>query len=107
ITIKDEREDSKYHEFHFPGGVSAFIEYIDHNKKPLMNKPVHILKEQENTPIEITFHYNEDYTENLFNFVNNVNTMDDSTHMVDFKSTLTHVINNKTKDFLPKAKKEG
>jgi DNA gyrase subunit B len=107
ITIKDEREEGKYHEFHFPGGVSAFIEYMDHNKKPLMEKPVHIIKEQDGTPVEIAFRYNEGYTESLFSFVNNVNTVDGGTHVVGFKSALTRCINNKSKDFLPKAKKEG
>ena len=107
ITIKDEREEGKFHEFCFPGGVSAFIEYMDHAKKPLMDKPVHILKEQENTPVEIAFRYNEGYTESLFSFVNNVNTVDGGTHVVGFKSALTRVINNKAKDILPKNKKEG
>ena len=108
ITIKDEREeDPKFHEFCFPGGISAFIEYMDHNKKPLMDKPVHIIKEQDNTPVEIAFRYNDGYTENLFSFVNNVNTVDGGTHVVGFKSALTRSINNKAKDFLPKTKKDG
>ncbi|MEO7426240.1 MAG: ATP-binding protein, partial [Fibrobacteria bacterium] len=107
ITIKDEREEGKAHEFCFPGGVSAFIEYMDHNKKPLMDKPVHIIKEQDGTPVEIAFRYNDGYTESLFSFVNNVNTVDGGTHVVGFKSALTRSINNKAKDFIPKNKKEG
>ncbi len=107
ITIRDEREEGKAHEFCFPGGVSAFIEYMDHHKKPLMEKPVHIIKEQDGTPVEIAFRYNDGYTESLFSFVNNVNTVDGGTHVVGFKSALTRSINNKAKDFIPKNKKEG
>jgi DNA gyrase subunit B len=107
ITIRDERGDNKSHEFCFPGGISAFIEYMDHNKKPLMDTPIHILKEQDNVPVEIAFRYNEGYTENLFSFVNNVNTVDGGTHVVGFKSALTRSINNKAKDIIPKNKAQG
>ena len=107
ISIRDERTDNKSHEFCFPGGISAFIEYMDHNKKPLMDTPIHILKEQDNVPVEIAFRYNEGYTENLFSFVNNVNTVDGGTHVVGFKSALTRSINNKAKDIIPKNKSQG
>ncbi|HLP40715.1 MAG TPA: DNA topoisomerase (ATP-hydrolyzing) subunit B [Fibrobacteria bacterium] len=102
ITIRDEREEGKFHEFCFPGGISAFIEYMDHNKKPLTEKPIHILKEQDNVPVEIAFRYNEGYTESLFSFVNNVNTVDGGTHVVGFKAALTRVINAKAREFLSK-----
>jgi DNA gyrase subunit B len=102
ISIRDEREENKFHEFCFPGGVSAFIEYMDQNKKPLTEKPIHILKEQDNVPVEIAFRYNEGYTENLFSFVNNVNTVDGGTHVIGFKAALTRVINAKANDILSK-----
>ena len=102
ITIRDEREENKFHEFCFPGGISAFIEYMDHNKKPLTEKPIHIVREQENVPVEIAFRYNEGYTESLFSFVNNVNTVDGGTHVVGFKAALTRVINAKAREFLSK-----
>jgi DNA gyrase subunit B len=102
ITIRDEREENKYHEFCFPGGISAFIEYMDHNKKPLTEKPIHILKEQDDVPVEIAFRYNEGYTESMFSFVNNVNTVDGGTHVIGFKAALTRVINAKAREFLSK-----
>ncbi len=105
VTIRDEREEGKFHEFCFPGGVAAFIEYSDSHKKPLWEYPIHILKEADNVPIEIAFRYNEGYTENLFSFVNNVNTVDGGTHVAGFKSALTRAINNKAKEFLSKNKK--
>ncbi len=107
ISIRDERGDNKSHEFCFPGGIAAFIEFMDHNKKPLMDTPIHILKEQDNVPVEIAFRYNEGYSENLFSFVNNVNTVDGGTHVVGFKSALTRSINNKAKDIIPKNKAQG
>jgi DNA gyrase subunit B len=102
ITIRDEREENKFHEFCFPGGISAFIEYMDHNKKPLTEKPIHIIREQEGVPVEIAFRYNEGYTESMFSFVNNVNTVDGGTHVVGFKAALTRVINAKAREFLSK-----
>jgi DNA gyrase subunit B len=102
ITIRDEREENKFHEFCFPGGISAFIEYMDHNKKPLTEKPIHILREQDDVPVEIAFRYNEGYTESMFSFVNNVNTVDGGTHVVGFKAALTRVINAKAREFLSK-----
>jgi DNA gyrase subunit B len=105
ITLRDEREEERFHEFHFPGGIAAFVEYMDANKKPLFDKPVHFEKETQGLPLEIAFRYNEGYTESMFSFVNNVNTVDGGTHVVGFKSALTRAINAKAKELLGKAKK--
>jgi DNA gyrase subunit B len=109
VTIRDERGDERgeerFHEFFFPGGISAFVEYMDHNKKPLFEKPVHFERETQGLPLEIAFRYNEGYTESMFSFVNNVNTVDGGTHVVGFKSALTRAINNKAKEVLGKNKK--
>ena len=105
ITLRDEREEDKFHEFHFPGGITAFIEYMDSHKKPLFDHPIHFEKETQGVPLEIAFRYNEGYAENLFSFVNNVNTVDGGTHVVGFKSALTRAINQKAKDLLGKNKK--
>jgi DNA gyrase subunit B len=105
ISLRDEREEDRYHEFVFPGGIAAFVEYMDANKKPLFDKPVHFEKETQGLPLEIAFRYNDGYTESMFSFVNNVNTVDGGTHVVGFKSALTRAINNKAKDLLGKNKK--
>src|SRR5690606_24644327 len=74
ITLRDEREeDDRSHEFVFPGGIAAFVEYMDANKKPLFDKPVYFERETQGMPLEIAFRYNEGYTESMFSFVNNVN----------------------------------
>ena len=105
ITLRDEREEDRFHEFVFPGGIAAFVEYMDANKKPLFDKPVHFEKETQGLPLEIAFRYNEGYTESMFSFVNNVNTVDGGTHVVGFKSALTRAINAKAKELLGKNKK--
>jgi DNA gyrase subunit B len=105
ITLRDEREEERFHEFCFPGGITAFIEYMDHNKKPLHEKPIHLEKEAQGVPLEIAFRYNEGYNESLFSFVNNVNTVDGGTHVIGFKSALTRAINQKARDLLGKNKK--
>ena len=105
ISIRDLREEDHHHEFHFPGGIAAFVEYMDSNKKPLFEKPVHFEKETQGLPLEIAFRYNEGYAESLFSFVNNVNTVDGGTHVVGFKSALTRAINAKAKELLGKNRK--
>jgi DNA gyrase subunit B len=111
ITIVDEREGgpegepARHHEFCFPGGIVAFVEYMDVHKKPVTDKPVYFEKEAQGMPLAIAFRYNEGYTENLFSFVNNVNTVDGGTHVVGFKSAITRAINQKAKDLFGKNKK--
>ncbi len=105
ISLRDEREEDRFHEFVFPGGIAAFVEFMDTHKKPLFDKPVQFEKETQGVPLEIAFRYNEGYTESLFSFVNNVNTVDGGTHVVGFKSALTRAINNKAKELLGKNKK--
>jgi DNA gyrase subunit B len=105
ITIVDEREDGRQHEFCFPGGIVAFIEYMDVNKKPITDKPVYFEKDAQGMPLAIAFRYNESYNENLYSFVNNVNTVDGGTHVVGFKSAITRAINQKAKDLFGKNKK--
>ena len=107
ISIRDDRDEGREHEFCFPGGIAAFVEYMDENKKPLIEKPVFFEKDAQGMPLAIAFRYNEGYSENLFSFVNNVNTVDGGTHVVGFKSALTRAINQKAKDLLGKAKKSG
>ncbi len=109
ISIVDERvaegETARDHEFCFPGGIVAFVEYMDVHKKPITDKPVFFEKEAQGMPLAIAFRYNESYTENLYSFVNNVNTVDGGTHVIGFKSAITRAINQKAKDLFGKNKK--
>lgn len=95
ITIKiiDERNGGEEETFHFKGGLVEFVHYLDENRNPL-HKTVYIEGERDNTPIEIAFQYSDDYQENIFSYVNNINTHEGGTHLVGFKTALTRTLNN-------------
>ncbi len=107
ISIQDERAEGKRHDFCYPGGIVSFVKYLNENKKPLHAEPIYLAREDHNTRIEIAIQYNESYTENLFSFANNINTVDGGTHLVGFKTALTRTINSYAeKNNLLKGKKE-
>lgn len=93
IKIKDERNGGEEETFHFKGGLVEFVKYLDENRTPL-HKTVYIEGERDNTPIEIAFQYSDDYQENIFSYVNNINTHEGGTHLVGFKTALTRTLNN-------------
>jgi DNA gyrase subunit B len=92
IRIIDER-DGEDVTFHFKGGLIEFVKYLDENREPL-HKTVYIEGEKDGTPIEMAFQYNASYSENIFSYVNNINTTEGGTHLVGFKSALTRTLNN-------------
>lgn len=107
ITIKDERlEEPKEIEFYFPDGLPAFVQFIDQNRKSIMDEPIHFIGGDQAIPVEVSFQYNDSYVENLYSFVNNVNTIDGGTHVVGFKAALTRTINAYAKQTLAKNKKD-
>lgn len=93
IKIKDERNGGEEETFHFKGGLIEFVKYLDETRTP-MHKTVYIEGERDNTPIEIAFQYSDSYTENIFSYVNNINTHEGGTHLVGFKTALTRTLNN-------------
>ena len=93
ITIIDERSEEKSHEFCYPGGLSSFISYLDENKTPLHSEPICFNQSRDNIELEIAMQYNDSYTENIFSFENNINTIDGGTHLSGFKKGLTRCIN--------------
>ena len=98
ITIKDEREDPvKEAEFCFEGGLISFVEYLNKNKEVLHEKPIYIDKAGE-FPIEIAMQYTSAYSENIYSFVNNINTIEGGTHLEGFKRALTKVFNDYAKN---------
>ncbi|MDP2304086.1 MAG: DNA topoisomerase (ATP-hydrolyzing) subunit B [Ignavibacteria bacterium] len=92
IKMRDERDGEEVL-FHFKGGLIEFVKYLDEDRQPL-HKCVYIEGEKDNTPIEIAFQYNEGYSENIFSYVNNINTHEGGTHLVGFKTALTRTFNN-------------
>ena len=92
ISIEDERTE-KRHDFFYKGGIISFIEYMNKNKNCLHSKPIYIQGEKNGLDVEIAFQYNDGYSENLFSFANNINTVEGGTHLVGFKTALTRTIN--------------
>ncbi|MGI9139710.1 MAG: DNA topoisomerase (ATP-hydrolyzing) subunit B [Gemmatimonadaceae bacterium] len=94
ITLKDEREGEEKEEiFHADGGLKEMVQFLNINRKPLHQEIVYIEAERDDIGIEIAFQYNDGYNDNVFSFVNNVNTHEGGTHLTGFKSALTRTIN--------------
>ena len=93
IKIKDERNGGEEEIYHFKGGLVEFVQYLDENRQPL-HKTVYIEGIKDNTPVEIAFQYTDRYTENIFSYVNNINTTEGGTHLSGFKTALTRTLNN-------------
>lgn len=93
ISIYDERTE-KSNEFKFKGGLSDFVKYLDEAEKSISGKPIYVDGERENIQLEIAFQYNESYNDNIYTYVNNINTHEGGTHLEGFKSALTRTLNN-------------
>ena len=94
ITLIDHRKEGKQQEFLYKGGLSSFVEYINENKAALFRKPIYFRKEKDGVDVEVAIQYNDSYNENLFSYVNNINTIEGGTHLTGFRTALTRTINN-------------
>lgn len=94
ITIEDERVH-KSHEFLFEGGIVSFVEHINSKKTPLFPEVIYFEKQDESTVLECAFQYNDGFGEQLFSFVNNINTIEGGTHVTGFKTALTRACNKR------------
>src|SRR5579884_463112 len=99
ITLTDEREDPpKTAGFHFSGGIAEFIRHLNKGKNVLHDKPIYFEGERElpnggMLTMEVALQYNDSYSEAVFSFANNINTVDGGTHLSGFRSALTRTIN--------------
>jgi DNA gyrase subunit B len=99
ITLCDERVDPpKSHEFYYSGGIAEFIKHLNKGKNLLHDRPIHFegTRELPNGGVltmDIAFQYNDGYSENIFSFANNINTVDGGSHLTGFRSALTRTIN--------------
>ncbi len=93
IKVRDERNGGEEETFHFKGGLIEFVKYLDESRQPL-HKAVYIEGEKDKTPIEIALEYTTSYAENIFSYVNNINTQEGGTHLSGFKTALTRTLNN-------------
>jgi DNA gyrase subunit B len=101
ITICDERiPNPKVHEFKFDGGVREFVTDLNSKRTVIQTEPVYFDVKKDDLVLEYSLQYNDGYNENMFSFVNNINTREGGTHLVGFKSALTRTLN----EFLKKSK---
>ena len=107
ITIEDLREETpKKAEFHYEGGLSSFVEFLNKNKEKINAKPIYIEKDGE-VPVEIAIQYTTAYSENIYSFVNNINTIEGGTHLEGFKRALTKTFNDYAKSHNLIKEKDG
>ena len=93
IALVDERTD-KTNEFQYKGGTREFVQYLNQNKSTLSPKPIYLERKKDDVLIDIALQYNTGYSETIFTFVNNINTVEGGTHLIGFKAALTRTINN-------------
>ena len=99
IHLTDERAtdaktgESKHQEFKYIGGIAEFIKHLNKGKQVLHEKPIYMEAERDNVAMEIALQYNDAYSETVFTFANNINTVDGGTHLSGFKTALTRTIN--------------
>jgi DNA gyrase subunit B len=99
IHLTDERNtdaktgEYKHQEFKYIGGIAEFIKHLNKGKAVLHDKPIYMEAERDNVAMEIALQYNDAYSETVFTFANNINTVDGGTHLSGFKTALTRTIN--------------
>lgn len=91
IIVRD--IDGSEETFHYEGGIREFVKFTDHNRISLIREPVYISGEKDSTVVEIALQYNDSYQENVFSYVNNINTHEGGTHVTGFRKALTRTLN--------------
>ena len=96
ITIRDDRdeEDTTGETFMYEGGISEYVKFINQGKNPIHQEVIHLEGEEDNVYFEVALQYTDVYNENIYSFVNNINTHDGGTHEDGVKRALTRVINS-------------
>ena len=100
ITLADKREGQENVEtYYYEGGIKEFVNYLNRNKDVLHPEPIYVEGENDGIIAEVSLQYNDGYTENLYSFANNIDTIEGGTHLVGFKTAITRVINDYAKKF--------
>ena len=96
ITLRDDRddEDTTGDSFYYEGGISEYVRFLNQNKTPIHEDIIHLQGEEDGVFFEVAMQYNDGYTDNIYSFVNNINTHDGGTHEEGVRRALTRVINN-------------
>lgn len=103
ITLTDEREDEegniKEESYLYEGGIKSFVEYLNRNKEVLHKEVMYIDEQKDEYIVEIGLQFNDSYSENIFTYANNIDTLEGGTHLDGFKRALTRVVNDYGKRF--------
>lgn len=94
IDAREEDEALGKEVYHYEGGVSDFVKYLDEARESHMDKPIYIQGEVEGVPVELAMEYNSSYAENVHSYVNNINTREGGTHVSGFRRALTRSLKN-------------
>jgi DNA gyrase subunit B len=92
LREKDENGNPLYEEFYSQGGLKEFVAYLDNTREKLIPEPIYFEDEKGETPVQVAMQYNTSYTENIFSYVNNINTIEGGTHVVGFRAALTRTL---------------
>jgi DNA gyrase subunit B len=93
IRLLDDRADRE-RSFYFEGGLVSFVRHLNKNKETLHSRPIYVEKKEPAASIEVALQYNDTYSENVFSFANNINTVDGGTHLTGFRAALTRSLND-------------
>ena len=95
LTLTDKRSgEEKQETFHYEGGISEYVKFLNKNKTPIHEEIIHLQGEEAGIMFEVAMQYNSGYTDNIYSFVNNKNTHDGGTHEEGVRRALTRIINN-------------
>jgi len=93
ILLEDEREEDRKAEFHYQGGIAAFVEYLNRGKTPLHTKPIVCQADRDRVILDCAMQWNSGYNETIFSFVNSIHTAEGGTHLAGLRAALTRTIN--------------
>ncbi|AOR22228.1 DNA topoisomerase (ATP-hydrolyzing) subunit B [Clostridium taeniosporum] len=98
IVLIDSRNNKKDN-YHYEGGIKSFVSYLNRNKTTLHPEPIYVEGLKDKVTVELALQYNDGFTENLFSFANNIDTIEGGTHLIGFKTALTRAFNDYAKRF--------
>ena len=94
IILRDDREEKHEKTFHYEGGIREFVTYLNRGKAPLYDQVIYCEGTRDGVYVEVSMQHNDSYTENIYSFVNNINTPEGGTHLTGFKNALTKTFND-------------
>lgn len=97
IILTDERDNKKEKVFHYEGGIKEFVTYLNKGKAPIYDHVIYCEGTKDGVYVEVSMQHNDSYTENMYSFVNNINTPEGGTHLSGFKNALTKTFNDYAK----------